>query len=68
MPLIPLHPGFPGAPRTDPNARPANPYGMSKLITERMIRDTALAGNLGYVILRYFNVAGADPGGRLVYT
>ena len=43
---------------------PINPYGASKLMTERMLRDTAAATGLGTVILRYFNVAGADPAGR----
>src|SRR3546814_18417171 len=42
-------------------ARPINPYGSSKLVTEWMLRDLALAGDLRYVALRYFNVAGADP-------
>ncbi len=40
---------------------PVSPYGSSKLMTEIMLRDAALAHGLGYVILRYFNVAGADP-------
>lgn len=44
---------------------PINPYGASKLMSERIIRDTAHAHDLNYVILRYFNVAGADPAGRL---
>ena len=43
---------------------PASPYGRSKLMTEWMLRDAAHAGNIDYVILRYFNVAGADPKGR----
>lgn len=43
---------------------PASPYGNSKLMSETMIRDTAAAHGLRYVILRYFNVAGADPAGR----
>lgn len=43
---------------------PASPYGRSKLMTEWMLQDTARTGSLAYVILRYFNVAGADPGGR----
>src|SRR5437016_8181786 len=38
-----------------------SPYGSSKLMTEIMLRDAARAHGLGYVILRYFNVAGADP-------
>ena len=43
---------------------PINPYGASKLMTEWMLRDTAVAHDLTYVSLRYFNVAGADPRGR----
>ena len=44
---------------------PINPYGRSKLMSELMIRDYALASPMRYIILRYFNVAGADPGGRI---
>ena len=43
---------------------PANPYGRSKLMTEWMLQDAAHAGDLRYIALRYFNVAGADPQGR----
>lgn len=43
---------------------PINPYGMSKLMTEAMLRDVAAAHPLNYAALRYFNVAGADPQGR----
>ncbi len=43
---------------------PMSPYGASKLMTEMMIRDVAVAHDLRYVMLRYFNVAGADPAGR----
>lgn len=43
---------------------PISPYGTSKLMTEYMLRDTAVATDLNYVALRYFNVAGADPKGR----
>jgi len=43
---------------------PINPYGMSKLMTEIMLRDVAAAHPLNYCALRYFNVAGADPQGR----
>jgi UDP-glucose 4-epimerase len=43
---------------------PASPYGTSKLMSEWMLRDAARAHDLRYVILRYFNVAGADPLGR----
>lgn len=44
--------------------RPINPYGVSKLCTEWMLRDTAAVTPLRYIALRYFNVAGADPAGR----
>jgi len=43
---------------------PLSPYGWSKLMTEIMLRDAASAHDLRHVILRYFNVAGADPKGR----
>jgi len=43
---------------------PINPYGASKLMTERMLSDVAAAHPLNAGILRYFNVAGADPEGR----
>jgi UDP-glucose 4-epimerase len=48
--------------------RPINPYGTSKLMSEWMLRDLAAASSLRYVALRYFNVAGSDPGGRLGQT
>ncbi len=44
----------------DPVA-PMSPYGSSKLMTEIMLRDASAAHGMPYVILRYFNVAGADP-------
>jgi UDP-glucose 4-epimerase len=44
--------------------QPINPYGWSKLMTERMLIDTAAAHPLNFCALRYFNVAGADPKGR----
>src|SRR6185437_8728470 len=44
--------------------QPINPYGMSKLMSETMLRDLGAAGAMEYVILRYFNVAGCDPQGR----
>ena len=44
--------------------QPINPYGWSKLMTERMLADTALAHPINFCALRYFNVAGADPQGR----
>ncbi len=40
---------------------PMSPYGSSKLMTEIILRDTAFAHPLKYAVLRYFNVAGADP-------
>ena len=46
------------------NTQPENPYGSSKLMSEMVLRDSAAATDLSYVILRYFNVAGADPKGR----
>ncbi len=45
--------------------RPINPYGSSKLMTEWMLRDLALAGGPSYVALRYFNVAGCEPSGTI---
>ena len=44
---------------------PINPYGTSKLMTEWMLRDLSLATGLRHVALRYFNVAGCDPDGRI---
>jgi UDP-glucose 4-epimerase len=41
--------------------RPDSPYGRSKLMTEMMLSDVGSAHALGYAVLRYFNVAGADP-------
>jgi UDP-glucose 4-epimerase len=43
---------------------PVSPYGWSKLMTEIILRDASKAYGLDHVILRYFNVAGADPNGR----
>lgn len=45
--------------------QPINPYGSSKLMTEWMLRDLAAAGGPSYVALRYFNVAGCEPGGSI---
>lgn len=50
--------------REDMPTVPINPYGTSKLMTELMLRDVAAAHDFNYCALRYFNVAGADPGGR----
>jgi UDP-glucose 4-epimerase len=44
---------------------PINPYGTSKLMSEMMLRDLAAASPLRHVVLRYFNVAGSDPQGRI---
>jgi UDP-glucose 4-epimerase len=43
---------------------PVSPYGMSKLMTERILLDACKASGMAATILRYFNVAGADPKGR----
>jgi len=48
----------------DDPKQPINPYGASKLMTERMLADCAGAYGFNYGALRYFNVAGADPDGR----
>jgi UDP-glucose 4-epimerase len=47
--------------REDSTTLPISPYGWSKLMTEIMLRDAGSAYGLHHVILRYFNVAGADP-------
>ena len=49
----------------DSPTRPINAYGTSKLMSEWMLRDVAAASALRYVALRYFNVAGSDPAGRI---
>ncbi|CAN5329100.1 UDP-glucose 4-epimerase GalE [soil metagenome] len=50
--------------REDSPKLPINPYGMSKLMTEIMLADVAKAHPINYCVLRYFNVAGADPRAR----
>jgi UDP-glucose 4-epimerase len=50
--------------KEDAPTQPISPYGASKLMSETILRDTGRAHDLHYVILRYFNVAGADPRGR----
>jgi UDP-glucose 4-epimerase len=50
--------------REDAPTMPISPYGWSKLMTEIMLRDASNAHGLNHAILRYFNVAGADPEGR----
>ena len=49
----------------DSPTTPINPYGTSKLMTEWMLRDLAIAGGPSYVALRYFNVAGCEPTGTI---
>lgn len=44
---------------------PINPYGRSKWMVEQVLEDFDRAYGLKSVCLRYFNAAGADPGGRL---
>jgi UDP-glucose 4-epimerase len=58
--------GMPGSEAVAEQAalKPLSPYGNSKLMTEIMLADAARAHQLSYVVLRYFNVAGADPQGR----
>lgn len=50
--------------REDMPTVPINPYGASKLMTEAMLRDCTAAYGFNHAVLRYFNVAGADPEGR----
>lgn len=59
--------GIPGSglAREDTPTAPINPYGTSKLMSEWMLRDLSAASSLRHVVLRYFNVAGSDPGGRI---
>lgn len=54
-----------GVAAEDSATAPINPYGTSKLMSEWMLRDASAAHGYGYVALRYFNVAGAEPGGRI---
>ena len=58
-----LPPG--GVAAEDSPTVPINPYGTSKLMSETMLRDVSAATSLRHVVLRYFNVAGSDPGGRI---
>jgi UDP-glucose 4-epimerase len=54
-----------GVAAEDTALAPINPYGSSKLMSEWILRDLAATGALRYVTLRYFNVAGSDPQGRI---
>jgi len=59
-----------GIPETIPGderapLRPINPYGASKVMVEQVLADLAAASDFRYCALRYFNVAGADPEGRI---
>ncbi|SFM50474.1 UDP-galactose 4-epimerase [Ectothiorhodospira mobilis] len=54
-----------GLAREDGPTDPINPYGRSKLMSEWMLRDLSAATSLRHVALRYFNVAGSDPEGRI---
>jgi len=54
-----------GVAREDMALAPINPYGTSKLMSEWILRDLAAASDFRYVALRYFNVAGSDPAGRI---
>lgn len=51
--------------KEDTPQTPINPYGFSKLVCERMLREQAAAYGFRPMILRYFNAAGADPGGEM---
>lgn len=59
--------GIPDTPECTEAAplNPINPYGMSKLMSENMLRDLGNACDMRHVILRYFNVAGSDPAGQI---
>ncbi len=49
----------------DAPQNPVNPYGYTKLVVERMLRDAEAASGIRHVALRYFNAAGADPDGEI---
>src|SRR5690606_30764489 len=58
-----------GAPDTVPIAEdvplaPTHPYGVTKMVVERLLQDAHAAHGLSSLSLRYFNAAGADEGGR----
>jgi UDP-glucose 4-epimerase len=54
-----------GIAREDSRMAPINAYGTSKLMSEWMLRDVSAVTDLRAVALRYFNVAGSDPQGRI---
>ena len=45
--------------------KPINPYGQSKTFVEKILKDVSYSSNFNYISLRYFNVAGADPDGKI---
>jgi UDP-glucose-4-epimerase GalE len=45
--------------------KPSNPYGMTKYFVEKILQDYERAYGMNFISLRYFNAAGADPGGRM---
>jgi UDP-arabinose 4-epimerase len=51
--------------KEDHAQQPVNPYGYTKLVAERMLKDAETAHGIKHVALRYFNAAGADPDGEL---
>ncbi len=59
--------GMPNTPMAseDTPTAPINAYGTSKLMSEMMLRDLSAVTDLRHVVLRYFNVAGSDPHGRI---
>ena len=54
-----------GAICEDDKTGPVSPYGWSKLMSERILMDTAAVCDIQYAILRYYNVAGADPEAKI---
>jgi UDP-glucose 4-epimerase len=54
-----------GVASEDSATAPINPYGASKLMTEMMLRDLCAVTPMRHVILRYFNVGGSNPDGRI---
>ncbi len=49
----------------DDPQQPINPYGYTKLVVERMLKDAEAAHGIRHVVLRYFNAAGSDPDGEI---